>query len=190
MPRARAALTFFMLLTLGAIAWSADEKPKDAAPEGSLIGGRLTFTPPPEDAWARATNVNSDDAVAYAAHSHMGAIAVQVLPADAEMTPQMGGAVVRSLRDAHKKANQKVLFGPKIEPDKRFTVRVHEKYEVDGKTADELHLYRNVGPRIVMVTVNAWVEDEPEAKPIHKAGEDLLASAKWAPSAKKKEASN
>lgn len=176
----------FVLVTFAAIVRPADEKSRDAAPDGSLIGGRLTFTPPPDDAWARATNVNSDDAVAYAAHNHKGAIAVQVLPADAEMSPQMGGAVIRSLRDAHKKANQKVLFGPKVEPDKRFTLRVHEKYEVDGKTADELHLYRNVGPRVVMVTVNAWVADEQQARPIHKAAEDLLVSARWAPSGKRK----
>jgi hypothetical protein len=181
--------SILVLATFAVIVRAADEKAKDAPPGGSLIGGRLTFTPPPDDAWARATNVNSDDAVAYAAHSHKGAIAVQVLPADAEMSPQMGGAVIRSLRDAHKKANQKVLFGPKVEPDKRFTLRVHEKYEVDGKTADELHLYRNVGPRIVMVTVNAWVADDKEAMSIHNAAEDLLVSAKWIPSATKKGAS-
>jgi hypothetical protein len=185
MPRTFLA-AFLAFLTFAAMARSADEKPKDLPPDGSLIGGRLTFTPPPEDAWARATNVNSDDAAAYAARDEKGAIAIQVLPADAEMSPQMGGAVIRSLRDAHKKANQKILFGPKVEPDKRFTLRVHEKYEVDGKTADELHLYRNVGPRIVMLTVNAWVDDDHAAKPIHKAGEDLLVRARWAPSAKKK----
>ena len=175
-----------VLLTLSARALSADDKPKDSPSEGSLIGGRLTFTPPPDDAWARATNVKSDDAAAYGARDEKGAIAIQVLPADAEMTPQMGGAVIRSLRDAHKKANQKILFGPKVEPDKRFALQVHEKYQVGDKTADELHLYRNVGPRVVMVTVNAWVTDDPAANPIHKAGEDVLASAKWVPSTKKK----
>jgi hypothetical protein len=91
----------------------------------------------------------------------------------------MGGAVVRALRDAHKKADQKVLFGPKVEPDKRFALRVHEKYQAGDKVADELHLYRTVGPRVVMVTVNAWVSDEAGAKPIHAAGEDLLVSANW-----------
>jgi hypothetical protein len=175
-----------VLLMFGATASSAADKPRDSSSAASLIGGRLTFTPPPDDAWARATNVNADDAAAYAARDEKGAIAIQVLPADAEMTPQMGGAVIRSLRDAHKKASQKITFGPKIEPDKRFMLKVHEKYEVDGKTADELHLYRNVGPRVVMVTVNAWVPDDAAARAIHKAGEDLLASAKWAPSARKK----
>lgn len=172
-----------LLLACG-FAWSADEKPKDAK-DGSLIGGRLTYAPPPDDAWERAENVNADDAAAYAGRSHQGAIAIQVLPADAEMTPQMGGAVIRALRDAHKKADQKVLFGPKVEPDKRFALRVHEKYQEGEKTADELHLYRTVGPRVVMVTVNAWVGDDAAAKAIHAAGEDVLVSAKWAPSGKR-----
>lgn len=178
--------SILVVLVFGAIASSADEKPKDSSPAASLLGGRLTFTPPPDDGWARATNVNADDAAAYAARDEKGAIAIQVLPADAEMTPQMGGAVIRSLRDAHKKADQKILFGPKVEPDKRFMLKVHEKYQVGDKTADELHLYRHVGPRVVMVTVNAWVTDDAAAKPVHQAGEDILASAKWANGAKKK----
>jgi hypothetical protein len=186
MPRMLIVSAVLLLAWGAAVARPADGKPKDAPPDGSLIGGRLTFNPPPADTWARATNVNADDAAAYAARNEQGAIAIQVLPADAEMTPQMGGAVIRSLRDAHKKANQRILFGPKVEPDKRFTLKVHEKYEVNGKTADELHLYRNVGPRVVMVTVNAWVADDSAAKAIHETGEDLLASAKWAPSSRKK----
>jgi hypothetical protein len=163
---------------------SADQKAADAAGD-SLIGGRLVYTPPPADGWARAKNVTSDEAAAYASRDEHGAIAIQVLPTDAEMMPQMGGAVIRALRDAHKKANQKIIFGPKVEPDKRFALRVHEKYQSGDRIADELHLYRTVGPRLVMVTVNAWVDDDTAAKPIHAAGEEVLVSAKWTVGAKK-----
>jgi hypothetical protein len=176
--RRRIFIPLLALLVGGAFAWSAEDAPK-AKSDGSLIGGRLRYTPPPDDSWERAANVNADDAAAYAGRSHQGAIAIQVLPVDAEMTPQMGGAVVRALRDAHKKADQKILFGPKVEPDKRFDLRVHEKYQSGDKIADELHLYRTVGPRVVMVTVNAWVSDDAGAKPIHSAGEDVLVTAKW-----------
>ena len=97
----------------------------------------------------------------------------------------MGGAVVRSLRDAHKKANQKILYGPKVEPDNRFALKVHERYQSGEKVADELHIYRNVGPRVIMVTVNAWAADEAENKQIHKTGEDLAISATWSAALKK-----
>lgn len=170
--------TLLVLLAAVAFAYSAEDSPKTKS-DGSLVGGRLRYTPPPAEVFERAANVNSDDAAAYAGRNHQGAIAIQVLPVDAEMGPEMGGAVIRALRDAHKKANQKILFGPKVEPDKRFALRVHEKYQSGEKVADELHLYGTVGPRVVMVTANAWVTDDAGAKPIHQAGEDVLVSAKW-----------
>ena len=171
-------IALLVLLTGTVFVWSADDATKNKA-DGSLAGGRLRYTPPPDDTWQRAGNVNSDDAAAYAGRNHKGAIAIEVLPPDAEMTPEMGGAVVRALRDAHKKANQKMLFGPKVEADKRFALRVHEKYQSGDKVADEVHIYRTVGPRVVMLTVNAWVNDEAGAKAIHTAGEDVLVSAHW-----------
>ena len=42
----------------------------------------------------------------------------------------------------------------KIERDKRFAIVIHEKYKAGNLTADELHLYKAVGPRVVMLTVN------------------------------------
>jgi hypothetical protein len=175
-------IPFFILLVACAVFASAEDKPKEPS-EATLIGGHLHYSPPADDDWQKAENVNADDEAAYARRDHQGAIAIQVLPADAEMSPQMGPAVIRSLRDAHKKADQKILFGPKIEPDKRFALKVHEKYQAGDKVADELHIYRNIGPRVVMLTVNAWLTDEAGIKQIQEAGQAMLAGAKW--SAKK-----
>lgn len=175
-------LPLFLFALVFGVGVSAGQKAKDTS-DATLIGGHLHYTPPADDDWQRAENVNADDSVAYARRDHQGAIAIQVLPPDAEMTPQMGPAVVRSLRDTHKKADQKVLYGPKVEPDNRFALKVHEKYQSGDKVADELHIYRNVGPRVVMLTVNAWLTDEAGIKQIHQAGQDILAGAKW--SAKK-----
>lgn len=180
-------LLFSLLVVVAAcaVARSSDDKQKNTT-DATLINGRVHFSPPADDdLWQRAENVNSDDAAAYARRDHQGAIAIQVLPPDAQVTDQIGGAVIRSLRDAHKKANQKVLYGPKVEPDDRFALKVHEKYQSGEKVADELHIYRNVGPRVVMVTVNAWAADDAEVKGIHKAGEDLAASAKWSAASKR-----
>lgn len=180
----KCVVSIFLVLLACAVARSAGDEQGDAA-DATLASGHLHFSPPMDDAWQRAENVKSDDAAAYARRDHQGAIAIQVLPPDAEMSDQMGGAVIRSLRDAHKKANQKILYGPKIEPDDRFALKVHEKYQSGDKVADELHIYRAVGPRLVMVTVNAWVLDEAQAKAIHQAGIDLAVSAKWLARAKK-----
>lgn len=180
----KSLILILVVLLACVVAQSAEDKQTDAA-EVTLAGGHLHFSAPADDAWQRAENIHSDDAAAYARRDHQGAVAIQVLPPDAEMSDQMGGAVIRSLRDAHKKANQKILYGPKIEPDDRFALKVHEKYQSGDKVADEIHIYRNVGPRVVMVTVNAWVTDEAKAKQIHTTGEDLAASAKWSAAAKK-----
>lgn len=182
MPRQLIIMT--LILVACSLAGRAQDKSTESA-DVSLIGGRLHFVPPAADAWERAENVTGDNAAAYARRDHQGAIAIEVLPPDAEMSPEFGPAVIRSLRDAHKKAGQKIVYGPKVEPDSRFVLKVHEKYQAGDKVADELHIYRNVGPRVVMVTVNAWVSDDAAAKLIHKAGEDLAASVKWSPAGKK-----
>lgn len=174
-----------MLVSAFSVFASADDKERNTT-DATLLNGRLHFSPPEDDdVWQKAKNVNSDDAAAYARHDHQGAIAIQILPPDAEMTDQMGGAVVRSLRDAHKQANQKILYGPKVEPDNRFALKVHERYQSGDKVADELHIYRKVGPRVVMVTVNAWIADDAATKQIHKTGEDLAVSARWSAAPKK-----
>src|SRR5206468_11909227 len=107
-----------------------------------------------------------------------GAMALQVLPADAEISPRFGAALVRQLRENHKKANQKVTMPPKIESDKRFALRIHERYQDGEKEYDELHLYRDLGPRVAMVTVNTIVQKDKDAKQELKAGEDVALSAK------------
>lgn len=178
------AIRPILLLAICTFMLSAAEKTRNES-DATLIGGRFHYAPPPEEDWQQAENVKGDDAVAFARRDHQGAIALQILPADAEMVPEMGPAIIRSLRDTHKKADQKILYGPKIEPDKRFALKIHEKYQVGEKVSDELHIYRSVGPRVAMLTVNAWVTDESRTKQVHNVGEDVLVSAKWSAARKK-----
>lgn len=104
-----------------------------------------------------------------------------MLPSDAEISPAMGGAIVRQLRQNHKNAGQKILMDPKVERDPRFDLRVHEKFEQDEKMVEQLHLYRKVGPRVLMVTANAQTDSQEKSKPVLKAAEDLALDAKWVP---------
>lgn len=151
----------------------------DTQPSAALLQGKITYRPPPDDAWERAHNVSGETAAAYVSESRQGAIAIEVLPADARITPAMGPAIVRTLRQNHKNAGHKVIMDPKVERDTRFALRVHEKYQQGDNVADELHLYRDLGPRVVMVTANAMGKESNDAKAVHKAGEEVLLSAKW-----------
>lgn len=167
------SLALLCLLWTGAIAANDESEPS-----ASLLQGRITYQPPSADSWERAHNIEGETAAAYVSESLQGAIAIQVLPEDARITPQMGPAIVRTLRQNHKNAGQKIIMDPKVERDSRFDMRVHEKYQQGDKIADELHLYRDLGPRVAMVTASAMGQSK-DAKTIHKAGEQVILSAKW-----------
>ena len=72
-----------------------------------------------------------------------------------------------------------MVLEPKIEKDKRFAFIVHEKYKVGEKVADQLHVYKSVGPRVLMLTVNSVADDADKTAAIHGAAEDMLAAAKF-----------
>ena len=167
----RTWLFIFATMTLGAA--------EKSSPSASLLGGKLTYAPPPEENWERAEQPSGETVAAFRTKDHEAAMVMQALPQDAQMTPQMGPALVRQLRENHRKADQKLLIGPKIEPDKRFGLRIHERYQNGEKISDELHLYRDLGPRIVMVTANAIVKDDTDPKAVQKDAEEVLLSAKW-----------
>ena len=161
------------------VLWNSAISAKDESePSASLLQGKITYQPPSGDSWERAHNIEGELAAAYVSESLQGAIAIEALPSDAHITPQMGPAIVRTLRQNHKNAGQKVIMDPKVERDSRFDLRVHEKYQQGDKVSDELHLYRDLGPRVVMVTASAMGEPK-DSKTIHKAGEQVLISAKW-----------
>jgi hypothetical protein len=177
MGKVNSVIALASVLLLSALVTAADERPA----KESLLGGKVEFTPPGGD-WERAHVSGAGDAAAYMNKDHKdhkGLIALQVLPADAEMSPQMGGAIVRQLRQNHKQAGQKIVMDPKVERDPRFDLRVHEKFQQGEKTIEQLHLYRNLGPRVVMVTAQAQADNDEQSKPTLKAGEDLALSAKW-----------
>ncbi len=53
---------------------------------------------------------------------------------------------------------------------------IHEKYKAGNLTADELHLYKAVGPRVVMLTVNTVAADADVVTATHDLGKSVLAS--------------
>lgn len=175
MSKFHAAVGLLSVLLLSTLILAGEQNPASE----SLLGGKVEFAPPAADEWERAHTTGAGDVAAYMNKEHKGMIALQVLPADAEISPQMGGAIIRQLRQNHKQAGQKIVMDPKVERDPRFDLRVHEKFRQDDKTVDQLHLYRNLGPRVVMLTAQAQADSDEQSKPIFKAGETLALSARW-----------
>jgi hypothetical protein len=169
-----------------------------ATPDASLVkalaNGTVRFTAP--DGWEEAPATATDLRAAFFLPDHASVVSVEVLPADATIGPESFGAIMRSLRQTRQQRREKFVEGPTNEKDNRFLLRIHEKYrtmvKVDDKpaekTASQLHLYRQVGPRIIMVTVWSTADADEELKQAQAAGEEMALSAVFGrPSRKKKD---
>jgi hypothetical protein len=142
----------------------------------SLANGQIRFAPPPED-WIEVAKSRKPTTAAYVSSDQMGAIAIEVLPTDADVEPKTADLIVRKLRQRRRQAGATMLMEPTLERDETANIRIHERYRAADKVADVLHLYRKVGPRVVMVTVSA-LSDTPEAVgAIQDAGQQVSRSA-------------
>lgn len=154
--------------------------PDSAGETRSLLGGEFHFRAP--EGWAESAKAARDDTAAYAWPHHDSMLAVQVLPADAKITAAAAGKIIQSLRATRQKNKEQIVKAPVVEKDPRFLLRIHEKFktgENHEKTAEQLHLYRRVGPRVVMVTVNTSADSADDVKAALTAGEDVAASASY-----------
>jgi hypothetical protein len=147
-----------------------------------LVDGAVQFARPAD--WTEAKG-RTALAVGFVSPDRKGMITVEVWP-DGQLGSSTGAQVVKRLREARKKqANLQIVMEPKIEQDKRFQIRVREQYKSGEGTYDVLRLYRQVGPRVVMVMVNSSSPEDARDKEIHQAGEEVAVSATFAKPAKK-----
>ena len=167
-----------------------------AEPEGeaetpataTLAGGRVEYAPPA--GWASKSS-EKEHARLHFSPSRESAIAIEVWPPGGQLDGGIGGAMVRKLRETRRQNGTKVLMAAKQEKDKRFAIRIHEQYErempaKEGKepekrVVDQLHLYRKVGPRVVMVTINSVAKEDEQVQEVHRMGEAVAMSAKYVP---------
>lgn len=142
----------------------------------TLAEGLIRYTPP--DGWIEAKNVSRDDRAGFVPESRRGVLLIEVWPADGSLSAKAARAICRRIDQTRRKEEAEVLMPATIERDKRFDLRIHERYRQKEQTSDQLRLYRSVGGRIVVVTVNTASPDPDEVKDIHGAAEKMLLSAK------------
>ncbi|HZL34385.1 MAG TPA: hypothetical protein VFC78_03680 [Tepidisphaeraceae bacterium] len=167
-----ASLTFFAGHVLA-------DPPASQPATATLLGGKIAFAAP--DGWKRQAIQRPGDAIAiYIAPDHDGFFDIQALPDNAAITPQAARLMVTQLRNGHKKAGQQILEGPEILKDAQVAISIHERYKTkDGKTADEKHLFRQVGARAVEVDVQSLSEDPEHIAAVDQKAEETLLSARW-----------
>ena len=142
-----------------------------------LLKGQIVYSPPHE--WELSIDSSNETTAAWSQTDGAGILAIQALPANAAVDNRAADAMVKQLHNGHVKAKDEVLLEPKREADDRFAIRIHERFKHGQQVSDELHLYKLVGSRPCMLTVNAQTDNESEARKIHVIGEDVLLSAKF-----------
>ncbi len=166
-----------VFLTL-ALAWMPLGAGAPAGGTAKLLRGQIEYTPP--DGWELAVGSSNESTGAWVEKDGPGILAIQALPGNAMVDQSAARAIVKQLHDSHMKAKDEVVLEPSLETDDRFAIRIHERFKHKEKFADELHLYKLVGSRPCMLTVNAVTEDEAAAKKVHGVGEETLLSARFA----------
>jgi hypothetical protein len=195
--RASAFPGLLCLVLLAAHPVAADAPASQPAPAGSgpvkaLANGTVRFTTP--DGWDEIAANATDVRAVYFLHDHASVLSVEVLPVEAKIGPESFGAIARFQRQTRQQHNEKFVENPTVDKDQRFLLRIHEKYhtvvKVDDKSTDkiatQLHLYRQVGARIMMITVWSTADSDDELKQAQSAGEDIALSATFGRPGRKK----
>jgi hypothetical protein len=104
-------------------------------------------------------------------------------PNDARLRQQLAKFVIDGLNKSLKEHGAEIIDPPKIEPDARFFLRIHERFkDKEGEGVyDQVHFYRAVGINLIDVTATAVTEDKEEAKRLHEAGALMLMSVTTGP---------
>jgi hypothetical protein len=139
----------------------------------------------PGDPW-KAYEAKAPDTIYFQDATNKSALQAQWAPKDFQLSSDTNGSfavqIAKDLKKKHQDAREKMVQEPKILKDKRFDIVIYERFKLgaDGKiTEDQMHLYKQVGPRVMMVTVSCVSDDADLIKADHKAAEDLLASCKF-----------
>jgi len=175
------ALTALLLVGLASTpVWSADRPrlpaQKDSKPaEGTVrLGNVLDFTPP--EGWEVAKNATTPTRAAYVSKDRQAMMSIELLPASMKIEPSLAADMIKKMRQNRQANSQKYVDEPKVEKDEKYIIRIRERYQIKDKVADQLHLYRAVGPRFLLVTVNSLAGEE-KAGEHHAAGENASMSA-------------
>jgi hypothetical protein len=199
MKMTRRSIQSLVVLLTGSVLIAATPATKPAPPaaaatskpvmgaDTSIAKDQYHFPAPPTPEWSAVKPDPGADSIVFINQAHDGQISILVLPKDADITDNVAAAVVKQLKQQYAQGKTVMVMGPKIEHDKRFGIVVHERYKVGDQIADQLHIYKQVGPRVLMLLVNTTNGDADKVKAIQDAAREMLDEAKFNRKAFKKE---
>jgi hypothetical protein len=150
--------------------------PSTAPSTETLLGGKVTFTPP--RGWDLRGKSNDGKTVSYKLDPDMALMGITVTEQEIALNEaaaaKMGQAICKKLRDTIVKSGAEILTPPIAEKDDRFFLRIHVRYTQDGKMADQLQLFRVLGIELVNVAVTAFSDSSDDVKMIFGEAEQIL----------------
>ncbi|WP_428939863.1 hypothetical protein [Fontivita pretiosa] len=153
----------------------AAQEPTTSPATDTLLDGKLVYTPPP--GW-QLLGKFEDRRVGYGlgeGRAHMTLLATpQQNTIPDELAPKLAARIRQTILQEQQRGNLELVLEPRVEPDPRFLLRVHDRYHAQGKFGDRLQLFRGIGRNLVSVTVVALTDNEQEAAQIHEAAETAM----------------
>lgn len=171
------------VLVISALAAGPATKPSSPTSKPALGESRalasdlIQYNAPPQPPWSTPSNKPDADSAVFTTSDRLGQMAIQLEPKDMQASDNVAVAIVKELRARREKSGVKIILRPTIEKDGRFAIRIHEKYKIGDRTNDSLQLFRNVGPRLVLVIVSSLADDPATVAVTHATGEAVLLSA-------------
>lgn len=154
-----------------------------------IADGTIRFVPPA--GWELVGRSPDNLAVTYkASDAPEAALTLTIIPQTQTIQPtareQMGLIIGKGIREAAKQHGHALVYGPRVEPDERYFLKVRDVMSVgQGKLADRVQMYRIVGLNLVHVACTAQVEARELSAPVHAAAEKLLDTMRVARGAKR-----
>lgn len=150
-----------------------------------LDAGRLRLTIP--DGWKRVPR-DEDDKGMSAVFQRIEGPGLMSVSVDTqedvvveEHARKMAKSIGEQIREAAKTNGVTLLYGPKLEPDSRFLLKINTRMDVPERgVVDETHLYRVMGLNLVYLNVTSDTESEDEARKIRESAEQFLADVQMA----------
>lgn len=175
---------FFLLLCVcgsSLAAGAAEDAAPATAPSSetqTLSQDAITYAAPA--GWKFLGKRPDDRAAGYRAPDDSGEIVLTNTPQTQtvldELGPKLASVIRRTIAAEAAKGNIQIVLPPTVEQDKRFLLRIHDRYKSQGIDVDRLELFRGVGRNLTSVTIKAYTQDEPTAKQVFETGEQVMLS--------------
>ena len=167
----------FLIACIALIGGAQPPTTAPAAASVTLAAGSITISPPV--GWTPLHSGASDEARSYEL-GHGSVLRITVLPVDANIGPDAGPALLKSLQAKAERGNKKIVLPPQLESDHDCAIRLHERVAVNADQtiiADELYLYRMVGGRAVQVVAVTTAATDAEVESVHRVAKGTLVGA-------------